>query len=242
MCCLDCLRVSTEAPRQRLPDEDTWRFVDDLEARRSNRTDPNALFYSGKLYVPPSDKLVDQLLDDLDDNTQKLESGHQYIQWLFPMFSGEGVNAWSSRLSRSGAAFIRSDTASSRRLLRAYKMMLHFYGLRLVDERTGAVERHPASYADRLAILNGSLHNHRRLTRIAISLGELGFHRYRRPLIELLRREVEHGLLPAAVISLRDFWLPLLDEASEAYEELTLEEEGADREDGCLFQPGGELA
>ena len=57
MCCLDYLRV-THAPARRLEEESEEEA---LEARRNRRADPNQLFYSGWLAVPPSDLRVDEL-------------------------------------------------------------------------------------------------------------------------------------------------------------------------------------
>merc|ERR1719198_607903 len=97
-------------------------------------------------------------------------------------------------------------------------MMLGFYGLRLADERTGAVERHPDIYQERLANLNYSAHNWLRVSRIITSLGELGFRRYKAPLIQRLQLEVGNGTLSNAAGSCANFWAPLVTgEAEEWY-------------------------
>lgn len=166
------------------------------------------------------------------------------IQWLFPVFENAGMNFQSSPLSKSGAALIRADPAAQRRVLGSYRMMLKFYGLQLVDERTGAVERHSdeSIYTRQMRNLNESGHNWLRVSRIITSLGELGFQRYKRPLLHRLEAEVECGALENARSSLERFWRPLLDGEGEPwYAQKTLEE-ASDREEGCLFKPGGELA
>ena len=124
--------------------------------------------------------------------------------------------------------------------------MLHFYGLVLIDENTGRVERHhDASHAERqLANLNSSPHNFLRISRILTSLGELGFRRYKEPLFACLEEEVENGTLRNARASLRQFWCRLVgDEAEESawYTRKTLESP-SDREEGCLFAKSAENA
>ena len=56
----------------------------------------------------------------------------------------------------------------------------------------------------------------RAVSRIITSLGELGFQRYKKPLVERLTEEVEAGTLAAARGSLERFWVQLLNEDSPA--------------------------
>ena len=134
-----------------------------------------------------------------------------------------------------------SSWTSSERVIRSYKMILKFFGLALADERTGRVERDTAP-AERLDNLNTSPHNFLRISRIITSLGELGFQRYKAPLLQRLRAEIDNGALANARQSCLNFWAPLVEaEDSVGYRNKTLEEP-EDREDGVLFKPGGRLA
>lgn len=154
------------------------------------------------------------------------------------------MNFESVPLSKSGAALIRADEAAQRRVLASYKLMLRFYGFELEDERTGVVGRlqNQDLYRQQIRNFNLSAHNFLRISRILVSLGELGFHRYKRPFLERLQAEVDDGALSNARRSLADFWAPLVhDEGSDGYTRKTLEDE-ADREEGCLFKAGGPLA
>jgi hypothetical protein len=108
-------------------------------------------------------------------------------QWLFPVFENAGMNWESSPLTKEGAALIRQDPAASARVVRSYRLMLRFYGLQLKDARTGEIERYPGIYEERLDNLNWSSHNWLRISRILTSLGELGFRRYKAPLLKHLR-------------------------------------------------------
>lgn len=49
---------------------------------------------------------------------------------------------------------IVKDVEARGRLLEAYKMMLEFYGLELVDEKTGRVARNKQNWEDRFSFLN----------------------------------------------------------------------------------------
>ena len=114
------------------------------------------------------------------------------------------MNWQSSPLSKEGALAIRADERMSLRVVVSYKLMLRFYGLRLADERNGTVER-DESDADgaRVANFNQRSHNFLRVSRILTSLGELGFRRYKRPLLTALRAEAQSGRLRNARTSLQ---------------------------------------
>ena len=210
----------------------------------SGEADPNVQFYQNKLASKPDGALVDDMHKQWDGDFERLEMHHGYIQWIFPVFENAGMNFESKPLSKSGAAIIRADPAAQQRVIQSYRMMLKFYGLALADESSGALERHSDErlYKTMMGNLNQSSHNWLRVSRIITSLGELGFRRYKKPLIEALRKEVDAGALSNAAQSLDNFWAPLVEaEGTPRYNAKTLEEE-ADRAEGCLFQPGGALA
>jgi hypothetical protein len=183
---------------------------------------------------------IDEMHKEWATDFEALEARHGYIQWLFPMFGGEGMNWRASPLTRAGAAKIRADEHMSRRVVLSYRVMLGFCGLVLADERTGRVERAPdAAHAEqRLRNINVHPHNLKRITRIFISLGQLGFVRYRAPLLHALEREIDAGTLGArAAAASSEYWHPVVfDEDSVAYQELTLEAGADDREEGVLFE------
>ena len=211
--------------------------------QKSGDSDPNLLFYAGRLASRPEGGLIDDIHADWDGDWERLERHHGYIQWLFPVFENAGMNWQSSPLTKEGARAIRTDERMSLRVVASYKLMLRFYGLKLTDERTGTVER-DGSDADgaRVANFNHRAHNFLRISRILTSLGELGFHRYKRPFLDALRVEVQSGRLRNARQSLENFWAPLVDEEeSQWYARKTLERV-SDREEGCLFAPGGLFA
>ncbi|KAJ7421929.1 Opioid growth factor receptor-like protein 1 [Pitangus sulphuratus] len=74
-----------------------------------------------------------------------------------------------------------------RRFLLAYKMMLEFFGIKLID-KTGNVAR-AANWQERFQHLNESQHNYLRITRILKSLGELGYESFKSPLVKFILHE-----------------------------------------------------
>ena len=151
---------------------------DDGGAKRKRPSqDANVLFYSGKIESRPQGAFVDTVHNEWDGKFSMLERHHGYIQWLFPVFENAGMNWESMELTKAGARQIRSDAQMSERVIRSYRLMLRFYGMRLADERTGAVERDPEDDGSRIGNFNNSPHNFLRISRILTSLGELGFHR-----------------------------------------------------------------
>ena len=127
-------------------------------------------------------------------NMKVLEKHHTYIQWLFPTRE-LGTNEFAHKLTAKEARILQDDAECRKNILQSYEMMLHFYGLALIDRETGAVE----PLADprlqfRNLVRNG--HNWRRLTRIFKSLGELGFEHFKLPLLRLLLKLACTGQQP----------------------------------------------
>mmetsp|Transcript_67512 Transcript_67512/g.112241 ORF Transcript_67512/g.112241 Transcript_67512/m.112241 type:complete len:243 (+) Transcript_67512:196-924(+) len=211
-----------------------------MKLDRELMEDLNVCFYAGKCESRPNGALIDEIHESWHGQFELLEEHHGYIQWLFPVFENAGMNWESQPLSKKGAAKIREDPVMSWRVVRSYKLMLHFYGLQLADQVSGLVERDDdAEHAtSRLQHLNSSPHNWLRVSRIITSLGELGFRRYKNGFLNALEREVRSGLLSRASQSFYNFWQPLvLEEASARYAAKTLESP-EDRNEGCLFTSG----
>eukprot|EP01118_Nematostelium_gracile_P000200 TRINITY_DN10198_c0_g1_i1.p1 TRINITY_DN10198_c0_g1~~TRINITY_DN10198_c0_g1_i1.p1 ORF type:complete len:126 (+),score=28.37 TRINITY_DN10198_c0_g1_i1:43-378(+) len=99
--------------------------------------------------------------------------------------------------------------------------MLDFYGITLVDDVTGQLEK-STNWIDRFKNLNERSHNYLRITRILTSLGQLGFSRWKRPLVEFFEKEIKQGNLPNCRSALK-YWTKCLDEDSEEYKAKTME-------------------
>lgn len=194
----------------------------------ADHPDQNVRFYADAMRCKPDDVLISELHATFSH--EQLERNHGFVQWLFPVYESQGMNSFSSPLTKAGAAAIRGDLAASRRVVDSYRLMLDFYGLRLVDERTGELAR-AENHAARHAEMNfASNHNWLRISRIIVSLGELGCGRYKRPLLDHLTREVKSGALSAAQQSCDSFWVRLVDdEDTPAYRRKTREDGPDDR-------------
>jgi hypothetical protein len=195
----------------------------------------NFLFYSGKIKSMPSGDFLDNIHKRWWYNYDLLEQFHGYIQWLFPVFESSGMNSMSAALSKHEAKLIREDFYAAVRVVTSYRMMLNFYGLRLVDETTGEIERCPHIWQNRYKNLIEHSHNFLRINRILTSLGHLGFSRYKRPLVRHYEIEIdENGLLHSCKKSLDKFWKQTLEVNSKEYY-LKTKEAPEDRTESIFF-------
>ncbi|XP_053385082.1 uncharacterized protein LOC128550303 isoform X2 [Mercenaria mercenaria] len=146
-------------------------------------------FYRNKIYSkPPPGHTIEEMLKWKGDYGM-LERNHRYIQWLFPIPEGNGLNMYAQQLFEHEAQAIRDDDSASERVLKAYKMMLDFYGMQLACSIQGTVKRSSKGWIDRYDHLNRSRHNLLRITRILKSLGELGYERLQAPWVDFLIEE-----------------------------------------------------
>lgn len=196
----------------------------------------NHRFYLNARKSAPNGEFIDQMHAEWGTQYAKLEKHHSYIQWLFPVFENAGVNRKAHPLSKREAKAMREDPVIARRIVTSYQMMLRFYGFVLVDEVTGEVRKSEA-WQPRFRNFNAHTHNNLRISRILVSLGELGFKRYKAPLLEALRVEIfENNQLQACRASYINFWQGLVtDEGKPWYVRKTLETRDADRTESVFF-------
>ncbi|XP_011847819.1 PREDICTED: opioid growth factor receptor [Mandrillus leucophaeus] len=132
------------------------------------------------------------------------KSPGKLLVYGLPKLHSEGLEHFRSRLSlahstrnvtSSQVQVFKSSQEIQERLVRAYELMLGFYGIRLEDRGTGTVGR-AQNYQKRFQNLNWRSHNNLRITRILKSLGELGLEHFQAPLVRffleetLVRREL----------------------------------------------------
>jgi len=123
-----------------------------------------------------SGKYIDDILHHWIElsNTcfSRLERRHGYIQWLFPTVKRSVNNTFAPSLTAADIdAFHKSDSMRAR-LLEAYVMMLHFFGID-IEAGTGRLVRLNGHYQDRFENLCTKRHNYLRITRIMDSLTTL---------------------------------------------------------------------
>ena len=119
----------------------------------------------------------------------RLESTHDYIQWLFPLAEPSGANLHAPVLDASDIAAFRADAALQARLLASLRAMLAFYGFVLEDRDGKPMLARAADFDERCANwVSPHNHNFLRLTRILRSLDILGLPQYARALFLALER------------------------------------------------------
>jgi hypothetical protein len=121
-------------------------------------------------------------------NDQKLESVHDYIQWLFPTKNPSDFNSNAPLLDQETIQAFLNDAQLRANLLHSFKRMLAFYGLQL-NETTMQISRAPNHLSRQSVWLTSGNHNFRRITRIMTSLSTLGL----KPQAQSLFRAV-HGI------------------------------------------------
>ena len=114
------------------------------------------------------------LKDILNWDDTRLESQHDYIQWLFPLAVQSAYNGNAPILDQSMIKIFRGDKSLQNRVLDSLHRMLAFYGLEQNAE-TQEITR-ASNFTERFkgGWLTPGNHNFLRITRIITSLGLLG--------------------------------------------------------------------
>jgi len=163
----------------------------------------NVKFYSGKLKAKPSTENIDEIHSRWFAHYEFLENNNNYMEWLFPIYGSAGSNPYTSPLSEYEADIIRKDKRSSVRIVKSYKLMLNFFGMRLEDDISGQVAREEQIWQARYCQMNTAGVTSNRISRMLKSLYQLGFERYQKKFVEFLGKEMEeNGLLG----NLKDFY------------------------------------
>jgi hypothetical protein len=159
------------------------------------RARKNLDFYLNRIASAPSPSgKIDTIHAQWKGDYDLLESHHGYIQFLFPIRE-DGLNSQAQMLYLHEIRGIRADPQARQRLITSYELMLDFYGMRLIDARTGEIGRNPPNFESRYRHLNRSTHNYLRITRILKCLGELGFERLKLGFLLHIVRELTEGML-----------------------------------------------
>lgn len=137
----------------------------------------------------------------------RLESVHDYIQWLFPLPEPSAFNPQAPILTEDTVDAFHADPELRGRLLRSLTLMLDFYGLTRESggDGTPRVEPGPDFAAKSRGWLQAGDHNHLRLTRILTSVRLLGLDEHSRALYECLAgiaRDHPHAVSATTL----DYW------------------------------------
>ncbi|XP_025031396.1 opioid growth factor receptor-like protein 1 isoform X1 [Python bivittatus] len=149
---------------------------------------------------------IEDLLETWQDKYEVLEENHSYIQWLFPLRE-QGMNFHAKRLTRQEIEAFKKSEEVMKRFVRAYKLMLSFYGVNLINKETGELRR-AENWSDRFMNLNQYSHNNLRITRILKCLGEMGYEHYQVQLVKFFLIEtLVHQELPRVMRSALDYFM-----------------------------------
>jgi len=135
----------------------------------------NFEFYSNNTRCIPDNLTIQEIHERWLGDYSRLEYKHGYIQWLFPIRE-YGMNFNSQPLQTHEIESMKADPIILERVVRSYQLMLDFYGMHLVSEETGLVDRAlpPRYFAPRYRNLVRSSHNYLRISRILKCLSEMG--------------------------------------------------------------------
>ncbi|XP_060765949.1 opioid growth factor receptor-like protein 1 [Neoarius graeffei] len=211
----------------RAPKQQTWTAQRNLEAARQmqifrhgyrlsncanqshgqgNQRLHNLHFYQNQTPFQPDGVYIEAFHNLWFGDYTRLERVHSYIQWLFPT-QEPGVNYHAHVLTITEIKHFREDKKVKKRLLKSYKLMLDFYGIQLVSELTGEVQR-SRNWKERFENLNRNAHNNLRITRILKCLGLLGFCHFQAPLVHFFLTEtLVNGTLQQVKQSVLDYFV-----------------------------------
>ncbi|KAM6242719.1 opioid growth factor receptor isoform 1-T1 [Spheniscus humboldti] len=166
----------------------------------------NLSFYKNEICFLPQGLHIETLLESWWDNYEILEENHSYIQWLFPLRE-HGMNWRAKPLTCQEIQAFKRSKEVMQRFTRAYQLMLRFYGISLINEKTGELKR-AGNWAERFQNLNRFSHNNLRITRILKCLGEMGYEHYQVHLVKFFLTEtLVKETLPNVKRSALDYFL-----------------------------------
>lgn len=167
---------------------------------------PIIKFYAGT-GTDDQDRKLDQILGwDFD----KLESVHNYIQWLFPLTDRSSANWNAPVLTQADIEIFQSSDVVRKNLLRSFSRMMSFYGFEVNQKGDAAMQKRididsikpggnnpvslqkSADFPQRAANwLTRGNHNFLRLTRIMKSMNLANLNNYSQALFGELEKLYE---------------------------------------------------
>ncbi|XP_077109009.1 uncharacterized protein LOC143765824 isoform X1 [Ranitomeya variabilis] len=186
---------------------------DDYYQRDTTSTlTPNLDFYQNKKPFKPNGVHIDELLTNWRTDYDRLERNHSYIQWLFPLRK-PGQNQSAKPLTTNEIQMMKKDSEVNKRFLEAYNLMLGFYGIKLLNSKTGQVTK-ADNWRERFENLNTHSHNNLRITRILKCLEEMGYNHLQIPLVQFFLHEtlVGHHLPNVQSSALKHFMFTVKEE------------------------------
>jgi len=94
------------------------------------RSRKNYDFYSMKGKGKPLDN-IDSVHENHFAQYEFLEENNNYMEWLFPIYGSAGINPYTKPLSMQEAELIKNNVQTSIRVVKSYKLMLNYFGMKL---------------------------------------------------------------------------------------------------------------
>ncbi len=199
-------------------EQDCAAFLNGYPGQKDNKSaDINFRYFSNKLRMQPDGYTIEEFQKGWWGKYDALESGHSFVQWIFPIRE-QGLNPQAQPLQKWEADAIAADPALQGRLIQNYRLMLDFYGMKLVDETTGEIAR-TDDYVARYDNLERCSHNFLRITRILKCLAECGLERYQVPFVTHVFKEIfENQQLECCEQAARMYWVNCVKDATKREE------------------------
>ncbi|XP_019403779.1 PREDICTED: opioid growth factor receptor [Crocodylus porosus] len=180
--------------------------LEESEADEEEEEMWNLSFYKNEINFKPRGVSIDTLLKDWCHDYEMLEENHSYIQWLFPLRE-RGMNWQAKPLTCKEIQAFKNSEEVMQRFIKAYELMLGFYGITLANRETGEVKR-AENWEERFRNLDRFSHNNLRITRILKCLGEMEYEHYQVCLVKFFLTEtLVNETLPNVKRSALDYFL-----------------------------------
>jgi Opioid growth factor receptor (OGFr) conserved region len=166
-------------------------------------------FYAGKT---PDDR--GRFLRDLQQWPDgRLESVHDFIQWMFPLREPSGVNPDAPVLDAGTISEFRSRADLQENLRQSWLRMLKFYGFEAGQSGRHWTVKPAANFAERAENwLSPYNHNHLRITRIIKCLGTLGLNAEARAFFDALSAVHRSPQFKSAISAVTfEYWQAAVD-------------------------------
>ena len=162
------------------------------EGEKSSGKGLNYDFYTNKVAVLIGGQYLtfSAVLNYLDRNYIQLEKTHNYVQWLFPMYT-QGMSS-AVPLTKKESAYLRDSTKAVRHFEAALDIMLHFWGMKVdKNPNDGSISiKKSDNWIHGTRNLATNSHNFLRINRVLQSLECFGLSEYQAPLLKFLMDEI----------------------------------------------------
>lgn len=141
----------------------------------TNKENKNIMFYKGSIHALGTSNRY--FTDIIKYNDVQLESGHSYIQWLFPNRTQSKYNKESVTLQQEEINVFKTNKEIKNKIIASITLMLKFYGFHIKND---IILPHDKS-DERFNNLIKNPHNNLRISRILYFLGDLDmiYYQYR---------------------------------------------------------------